>query len=244
MVHRRRSQADDVPSAGILTTEPQLVPPSYYNSRHKLDVYDAVDYLGTRFHVGDHVAMNTNEGKEWVCVLELFYCDPDTSETMFKGLWFWSVEDVRQTENDVTKVMRPSKCESHELLASDLRDINSVVTINRKCHILSYDNFELVRKVVIKPGSQWTKTYFCERQYYHKANRFSELNSVFFPGDPIPRELRVAAGLPESPPVQLEDEQPENSYREPVASAPTRRSARIEEAKNSDSLNGEPLSVW
>lgn len=235
MVNRRQDYPDDPPTTEIVTTEPQLIPPFEYNSRHNLDVFSAVDYLGTRFRIGDHVAMYTGEGKEWVCLLELLYRDPETSEAKFKGLWFWSVDDVIQHKNDLAKAMRPSKCDSHELLASDLRDANLVESISRKCYILSFENFELVRKVVTKPNSQWAKTYFCERQFYHRANRFSELNSIFFPGDPIPGELRLAAGLPEVPPARLGDENFENSFGEPDVSIPARRrSARIEEAKNSD----------
>lgn len=245
MVNRKRSGIDDPRSTETVTTEPLLVPPSQFDLKHKLDVFRAVDYLGTRFRIGDHVAMYTGEGKEWVCALELLYRDPKTAQAKFKGRWFWSVDDVLQHTEDVVETMRPSKCEAHELISCDNRDTNLVESISRKCHILSFENFQLVKKLVTKPNCPWGKIYFCERQFYHKANHFSELNSVLFPGDPIPRELRVAAGLPEIPPLQFDGEDSENGYREPESSArPRGRSARTEEAKSGDTLAGGPLFIW
>ena len=139
--------------------------------------------------------MYTGEGKEWVCVLETLYKDPKTSAAMFRGRWFWTLQDIKEHEGTDDDIGRPSKCPSHELISCDNRDTNLVESISRKCDVLSYDNFSLVKKLITKSDSQWKKTYYCDRQYYHKAHRFSELNSLLFPGDPIPSDLRRAAGL-------------------------------------------------
>lgn len=246
MVNRKRDQLDEPPAAETVTTEPVLVPPIEFCPKLKVETFRAVDYLGTRFRIGDHVAMYNSVGKEWVCVLETLYRDPETSEAKFKGRWFWSVDDVLAHREDLVKVMRPSKCTSHELISSDNRDTNLIESISRKCHVLSYENFQLVKKVVTKPNGHLKKTYYCDRQFYHKANRFSELNSVLFPGDPIPQQLRVAAGLPELPPVSLDDDDFENAYMEPGYSTST-RSNRMTKAKNGsakDSPQGDPVLLW
>lgn len=159
-------------------------------------VYDAVDHLGTRYRVGDHICMNTLEGQEWVCVIETLFKEEKNGLVTFQGRWFWNVEDVEQQRDSFKEPMRPSKCPTHELLACDSCDNNFVELITRKCHILSYENFALVKKVVLRSDYTMDKVYFCERQFYHKAYRFSELNNILFPGDPIPIALRKAAGLP------------------------------------------------
>lgn len=245
MVNRKRSCVDEPSSTETVTSKPLLVPPSQFNPKRKADVFRAVDYLGTRFRIGDHVVINAGEGKEWVCVIELLYRDPKSGKAKFKGRWFWTIDDVLHHKEDMVEVMRPSKCEAHELVSCDNRDRNRVESISRKCHILSSENFQLVKKLATKPNCPWGKIYFCERQFYHKANRFSELNSVLFPGDPIPRELRVAAGLPEIPSIQFHDEDFKNGYREPESLARTRRkSARTGEVKGEDSLTSGPLFIW
>lgn len=251
MVNRKRPHPEESsPPLEVVTTEPVLVPPARFSAKHKVDVYQAVDYLGTRFRVGDHVAMYTEEGKEWVCVLETLFEDAKTGKAKFKGRWFWSVQDIIAHKDDMGEVMRPSKCESHEIICCDNRDANLVESISRKCQILSYENFLLVKRVVTKPGSRWSKIYFCERQYYHKAHRFSELNSMLFPGDPIPRELRIAAGLPEIAPTSLEDHDNlsfENGYREPEYSVRAKRKVTTidnDRSEKDDSAHSDPLLIW
>lgn len=244
MVNRRRSAAEETSlSAEIVTTEPQLVPPARYSARHKFDVFLAVDYLGTRFRTGDHVAMYTGEGKEWICVLETLYRDPESGEAKFKGRWFWSMKDVMEAKQDRGEELRPSKCPEHELICCDNRDTNLVESISRKCVILSYENFELVRKVVTKSNSPWKKTYYCERQYYHRVHRFSELSSLLFPGDPIPPELRSAAGLPEPLPPAGEDVQETDGYREPPFATNAVRK-RSKESSDETAMTGDPIFFW
>lgn len=246
MVNRRRLTPEDAfPTVEIVTNEPQLVPPSRYSAKHKVDVFMAVDYLGMRFRIGDHVAMYNGEGKEWVCLLETLYKDPKTLEAKFKGRWFWSVADVESHKRDLGEAVRPSKCPEHELICCDNRDTNLIESISRKCHILSFDNFQLVRKVVTKPGSQWKKTYFCERQYYHKAHRFSELGSLLFPGDPIPPQLRSAAGLPEPyAAIREEDLDYEEGYKEPEFIGNTKRKTSKGDPEEHDDPLGDPILIW
>lgn len=176
--------------------QPMLVGQGRYSPKYQMIVYDAVDHLGKRYRVGDHICMNTLEGQEWTCVIETLFKDDKNGLVSFRGRWFWNVEDVEQQRDSLKEPMRPSKCPSHELLACDSCDNNYVELITRKCHILSYDNFSLVKKVVLRSDYTMEKVYFCERQFYHKAYRFSELNNILFPGDPIPIALRKAAGLP------------------------------------------------
>lgn len=238
MVPRKRVADSNV--SEIVTADPILVGEGQYSHKHKVKTYIAVDYLGTRFRLGDHVAMYTGEGKEWVCILETLYKEPATGLAKFKGRWFWNVPDILSHKGESGESMRPSKCEAHEVVCCDNRDTNLVESISRKCTILSYDNFQLVKKVVIKPDSQWRRTYFCERQYYHKAHRFSELNSLLFPGDPIPEDLRRAAGLPDIPPTDLEsDVEYDHAYREPEYSVrPTGRD------QDKRPITGESVLIW
>jgi len=245
MLPKKRPAGDlSPPSAEIVTTEPVLVPPSHFSPKDKVDVFMAVDYLGTRFRIGDHVAMYTGEGREWVCVLETLYKDPKTREAKFKGRWFWSVADILAHKEGRGEVMRPSKCETHELVCCDNRDTNLVESISRKCTILSLDNFLAVKRVVTKQSSAWSKIYFCERQFYHKANRFSELNSILFPGDPIPSELRIAAGLPALQNTSLEENVDyEHAYHEPEYSANAKRREGTP-ADKSDNIIGGPVLIW
>lgn len=248
MVNRKRHLSEDPDHAPeIVTTEPVLVPPAQYNTKLNLDLYQAVDYLGTRFRIGDHVAMYSDEGKEWVCVIEKLFEEPKTAKPKFKGRWFWSVQDIIAHKSDMADTMRPSKCESHEILCCDNRDSNLVESINRKCEVLSYENFQLVKRVVTKPGSRWSKVYFCERQYYHRAHRFCELNSMLFPGDPIPRELRIAAGLPEIAPTSLEYHENisfENGYSEPDIYSRKKRKSTPADSEKEDSVNADPFLIW
>lgn len=140
--------------------------------------------------------------------------------------------------------MRPSKCEAHELVCCDNRDTNLVESISRKCTILSVDNFHLVKRLVTKPKSAWSKIYFCERQYYHKAHRFSELNSILFPGDRIPKDLRTAAGLPPLLPTSLEQNiDYQHAYHEPEYSPHAKRPT-AKQGEEMESLNGDPILIW
>ncbi|CDF32292.1 unnamed protein product [Chondrus crispus] len=248
MVNRKRHLSEDPHLAPeIVTTEPVLVPPACYNTKLQLDLFQAVDYLGTRFRVGDHVAMYSDEGKEWVCVIEQLFEEPKSGKPKFKGRWFWSVQDIILHKDDMAEVMRPSKCESHEILCCDNRDTNLVESITRKCQVLSNENFQLVKKVVTKLGSRWSKVYFCERQYYHRAHRFSELNAMLFPGDPIPRELRAAAGLPEVAPTMLEYQENvayENGYSEPELHPHAKRKGITVESEKDETVNADPFLIW
>lgn len=210
MVNRKRP-ISELSTLETVTSEPKLVGGGVFSHRQKVTTYAAVDYLGTRFRVGEHVAMYTGDGKEWVCVLETLYKDPKTAAAMFKGRWFWTLQDIKEHEGADAQVGRPSKCLSHELISCDNRDTNLIESISRKCDVLSFDNFQMVKKFIMKSDSPWKKTYYCERQYYYKARRFSELNSILFPGDPIPTELRRAAGLPD---VSEEKVDYSNAYHE------------------------------
>ncbi|CAN8066038.1 unnamed protein product [Agarophyton chilense] len=240
MVNRKRT-ISELRTTEVVTSEPVLLGQGKWCSRQKLRVYPGVDYLGTRFRTGDHVAMYTGDksgGREWICVLETLYKDPEDSCAKFKGRWFWSVQDVKDHKREDSEQMRPSKCESHELISCDNRDTNLVESISRKACILSYDNFHLVRRTVLKSDSPWKKIYFCERQFYHKAHRFSELNSILFPGDPIPSDLRKAAGLPLLEHAELSDVDHENAYYEPKLADSTKRKTP------NDKSASEPILLW
>lgn len=241
MPTRKRVLREPTPQSETLNHEPVMVGEGRYSSKHKLVVYDAVDFQGTRFRLGDHVSMYTPEGYEWVCVLETLFQDPKTEQAMFKGRWFWSVDDVAALQDSHMEPMRQSKCPTHELFACDNRDDNLVESISRKCCVLSYDNFQLVKKTVMKPDFSMGKVFFCERQFYHRAYRFSELNSLLFPGDPIPDALRKAAGLPLIPSSPEDDGiDTSNAYYEPEYAAKLRRK------KSDKSLNvsSDPKLLW
>lgn len=237
----RKRPISELATTEIVTSEPALLGEGKFSTRHKVKTYPAVDYLGTRFRVGDHVAMYTGEGREWVCILETLYKDPADGQAKFKGRWFWNVPDIRKHKGDDGEPMRASKFESHELICCDNRDKNLVESISRKCTILSFENFMLVKKAIVKPDSMWKKTYFCERQYYHKAHRFSELNGLLFPGDPIPPDLRRAAGLPKMEDTELEEDAVDytEAYQEPEFAVRSKRKGRSDKG----SL-GEPVLIW
>ncbi|PXF49747.1 hypothetical protein BWQ96_00399 [Gracilariopsis chorda] len=241
MVNRKRT-ISEMRQTEVVTAEPVLVGAGKWSPKHKALVYPAVDYLGMRFRIGDHVAMYTGDkgdGREWVCVLETLFKDREDDTAKFKGRWFWSIQDVKEHKREDGEEMRASKCESHELICCDNRDTNLVESISRKAHILSYDNFQLVKRVVLKNDSPWKRTYFCERQFYHKAHRFSELNSILFPGDPIPKDLRKAAGLSPQEDTELESEVDyDDAYHEPEYSVRSNRKPRNE------NLSGEPVLLW
>lgn len=177
--------------------EPVLVPPSRYSAKERVHVYQAVDYLGTRFHVGEHVALHTGEGREWVCVIETLYMCPIRKVPMFRGRWFWAPDDVRDHKASRGDHMRPSKNEAHELICSDNRDSNLVEVITRKCVILSWPNFCKVKRRITRIRGDWKGIYYCDRMYYHKAFRFRDLNSALFPGDAVPRDLLAEVGIVE-----------------------------------------------
>lgn len=227
-----------------LTSDPVLVGPGKPSRRHDFLIYEAVDYRGTRFHPGDHVSMYTPDGDEWVCILEVLFRCPETNKPMFSGRWFWSVSDIEVLKDELMEKMRSSKCKSHELIASDKRDTNLVETISRKCAILSYENFRLIQKIVTKSDYQLEKVFFCERQYYHKAYRFSELNSLLFPGDPMSSALRKAAGLPDEPPSSPDDNiDLSQAYYEPTYSGPvTKRKSKG--ADKSPNISSDPVLLW
>lgn len=241
MVNRKRT-ISELRTTELVTSEPVLLGEGKWSLKHKVEVYPAVDYLSTRFQPGDHVAVYTgdkSEGKEWVCVLELLYKDPQDNAAKFKARWFWSVQDVRDHRRQHSEPMRPSKCESHELISCDNRDTNLIESISRRANILSYDNFLLVKRTILKTDSLWKKTYFCERQFYHKAHRFSELNSILFPGDPIPEDLRKAAGLSPQEHTTLEsDLQYDHAYQQPQFSAHSNKKMRNQK------LDPEPVLLW
>lgn len=233
------------PSVDVgLRSEPVLVGPGKPSRRHDFLIYEAVDYRGLRFRPGDHVSMYTPDGEEWVCVLEVLFRCPETNKPMFSGRWFWSVSDIEVLKDDLVERMRTSKCKTHELIAGDKRDTNLVETISRKCDILSYENFRLIQKVVTKPDYQLEKVFFCERQYYHKAYRFSELNSLLFPGDPISSAIRKAAGLPDEPCSSPEDDIDfSQAYYEPsYAGVVSKRKSKG--ADKSPNVSSDPILLW
>lgn len=237
----RKRVSHEVPPQSDAVSVPVLVGDGRYSSKHRMVIYDAVDYNTVRFRLGDHVSMYTPEGKEWVCILEILFRDPENEQPMFKGRWFWSVQDVIDVEGTLVEEMRPSKCISHELLLCDNRDINPVEAICRKCDVLSYENFQLVKKIVLKSDYNLEKVFYCERQFYHQALRFSELNNVLFPGDPIPLALRKAAGLPldPSPPDDVSSDL-SNAYYEPdYALKPKRK-----KSDKTPSVPSDPIYLW
>lgn len=261
MVQRKRpsSSSDPDRSNELVLTEPQLVPPGKYSRKHGVEVFQAVDYMGTRFHIGDHVAVFRGEGPEWVCVLEALFMSKE-GQPKFKGRWFWSVADVASHSSDMRSMMRESKCAKHELISCDNRDANLVESFSRKCTILSWENFLLVRKLVNKASSRWNNVYYCDRQFYHRAHRFAELSAALFPGDPIPPELRAAAGLPELLPIGDGVQDMSQAYEEPefsmgvqeteLTERGTRRSSRSkpdhlnDDAKSEESRTRDPLLLW
>lgn len=268
MPSRKRPMRDATPPLQVpelITSEPVLVGEARPSPKHSMPIYHAVDYLGMRFRLGDHVSMYTPDGAEWVCALEVLYRDADSGQAKFRGRWFWTMRDVLNLAKDAKddaapRRLRPSKCESHELIAGDNRDSNFVESISNKCCVLSYDNFALVKKVVLKSdaagafggmgggaagaagvggsggsgggssGSATTdKVFFCERQFYHRVFRFSELGSLLFPGDPIPSALAKAAGLPDpaASAVQLTEEDLEHAYFEPDVMSRAKKRGKV-----------------
>lgn len=233
MVNRKRPIAEAC-NLEVVTSDPKLVGEGVYSARHKTKIYTAVDYLGQRLRIGDHVALYTG-GKEWICVLETLYRDPETNAAMLKGRWFWTMQDVKEHEGELRPNIRPSKCPSHELICCDNRDSNLVESISRKCPILSYENFLLVKKLVLRSDSPWKKTFYCDRQYYHKAHRFSELNASLFPGDPIPQDLRRAAGLPDIQSTTMDNDLDyADAYTEPDLPPQPRRNSKSQKVEQVD----------
>lgn len=245
MPTRKRLQRDGTPPLEMVTSDPVLVGPGRHSGKHRMVVYEAVDYLGTRFRLGNHVTMYAPAGGEWVCVLEVLYYDDKQKQAMFKGRWFWSVNDFALIENNLLEPMRESKCDSHELIACDNRDTNLVESISRKCHILSYDNFLLVKKTITRPEFSSEKVFFCEREFYHKAFRFSEMNPLLFPGDSIPRSLRKAAGLPElheaAPSLAEESIDLEQVYYESEVTKGKRKAGKGDKSPN---MSSDPVLLW
>lgn len=241
MPTRKRVSREVPPPSEVLTSVPVLVGDGRYSSKHRMVIYDAVDYVGVRFRLGDHVSMYTPDGKEWVCILEILYRDSKTEYPMFKGRWFWSVQDVLDLDGPLIEQMRPSKCPSHELLMCDNRDNNLVEAISRKCDVLSYENFQLVKKTVLKPDFNLDKVFYCERQFYHQALRFSELDNILFPGDPIPVALRKAAGLPidPSPPEDVTLDL-SHAYYEPDYAMKSKR----KKSDKTNTVSSDPILLW
>lgn len=181
--------------------EPSLVQPGRWSPRDRCHVFPAVDYMGERFHLGEHVAVKASEEREWVAVIDVIYSDPSKGVPMFKGRWFWSARDVREYHAGVfggEDGIRPSRLEAHEVIASDNRDSNPVETIVRRASVLSWDSFAKVRRRVVRKTGDWRHVYFCDRMYYHTAGKFREMPSALFPGDPIPRGLMEEVGMPEN----------------------------------------------
>lgn len=237
MPTRKRSQGDNTGTLEIVTSEPVLVGKGRFSGKYKKLVFEAVDFVGTRYRIGDHVSMYAQSGAEWVCVIETLYMG-DKNQPMFRGRWFWSVNDCNEISKHLVEPMRESKCELHELIACDNRDSNPVESISRKCYILNYDNFMLIKKTLSKPEFAAEKVFFCERQFYHKVFRFSEMNALLFPGDSIPKNLRKAAGLPdlqepssETAPVILD-----NAYYETDVAPKSKR--------KSPSVSSDPILIW
>lgn len=237
----------------INASEPVLIGRTTYNPRYKVDTYMAVDYMHMRFRIGDHVAMYNEEGTEWICVLETLYRDPETGAATFNGCWFWSLKDIRNHHPEDGEPVRASRCEAHELILCDNRDTNLVESISRKCSVLSWNNFSKVRRLVTKASDpQWRGIYFCERQYYHRAHRFTELNVMLFPGDLIPEQLRIAAGLPEIPNTTLDDpidvDQDDLIIIEPDLPPPAQTQSKKKSGKKKDKeenlTSGTVFSIW
>lgn len=247
MPTRKRSHRDSPPPPEVVTSEPILIGDGRESVKHnKLRVYQAVDYLGTRFRIGDHVALYSSGGKDWVCVLETLFKDSKSGQACFKGRWFWTVGDIVEQKDRLNEGMRESRCSNHELIAGDQRDDNLVESISRKCTILSWDNFQLVRKIVTKNHEDGEKIYYCDRQFYHKAGRFSELNSLLFPGDEIPAHVRKSAGLPELAISALHvDEESvgcEHALHEPEPLVQTRR--RGGKGNKGTGVSTDPIVIW
>lgn len=179
---------------------PKLVPPCIYNQREKLDTYRAVDYLNVRFHAGDHVVINADNQVEWVGLIESIFMCPEMRAPAFRCRWFWSMQDVKNhaqhhhMNKGSADSIRASKHEACELLQSDTCDVNRVDTIVRKCTILSWNNFNRVKKQAIRKQGPWAGIYFCERLYKDKDNVIFELNNILFPGDPTPPKLLEEIG--------------------------------------------------
>lgn len=217
--------------------EPAFVEPGRWSPRDRCYVYEAVDYMGQRFHLGEHVAVKGSEDGEWIAVIDVIYKDPSKHVPMFKGRWFWSVTDVRNYHaghfGELTG-MRPSRLEAHEIISSDNRDSNLVETIVRKAVILSWDNFVKVKKRVIRKTGAWYTVYYCDRMYYHTAGKLREMPSAMFPGDPIPSKLLEEVGLPEN--VEADDtfeEELEGRTRFTIGAKPA-----VEEDENVVVLDG------
>lgn len=185
----------------LLLAEPEFVGPATFNKKENADTYYAADVNDMRLRIGDFVTLYTGgSSTPWVCVIELLLRCPETGLPSMKGRWFWSPSDVRDHQEGRGQILETSKHEKHELVASDHRDMNLLESVSEKCTILSWRNFCEVKKHVTKAGSKWGKLFFCNRMYYHKAFKYSYLNEVLFPGDPIPKGLLEEAGV--APPYQ------------------------------------------
>lgn len=187
----RASSADPASDTETPERKPELVGPPRYSPRDKCMVHPAVDHLGQRLHIGDHVCVNNGGAKHWVAVVEAFFHCPNRKAPAFRGRWFWDPDDVRgyQESSGRGESMRPSRALSHELICSDTRDTNLVEVIAARAHVLSWPNFQLVRARVNRARARWRTVYFCDRLYYHKAFVLRDISPVLFPGDPIPPEL-------------------------------------------------------
>ncbi len=173
---------------------PVFVAPGVHSTKEKTLVYKAVDYMNQRFHVGDHVVLNTGSGsEEWVATIDSMFVCPTRNEACFRGRWFWGPDHVRHHAMGKDPHFRDSRCETFELLISDNRDINPIECIERKAVVLSWVNFSRVKKKISRKG-QWRNVYFCDRMYYHKKFETRELNQILFPGDPVPPGLLIELG--------------------------------------------------
>jgi hypothetical protein len=195
---RTPANADTVPdnlpgrgneADGLVFSDPVFVPPATYDPVLGVDTFRSVDYEGSRYSVGDHVALFAGPGKEWVCIIEQLYASPEDGKPSFKGRWYWTMADVEEHRNGRGEKARSSKNAKYELISSDNRDSNLIEVINRKCIILSWKNF---RDLLKRNRKACDGIYFCDRMYYHKAFKFQELTPLTFPGDPLPVHLLSA----------------------------------------------------
>lgn len=168
---------------------PRLVGVPCYSSKERRNMYPAVDFIGERFHSGDHVSVNADGDKNWVAKIDGFFFCETRKMPMFFARWFWAPSDIHAYEStsghkrkdDVLAGAHPS-----ELIISDNRDSNAVEVIARRAHVLSFPNFRRVRGRVARAPARWRHIYFCRRMYYHKQFNLRTVATVLFPGDPAP----------------------------------------------------------
>jgi hypothetical protein len=180
----RKDRAPEDPN--LLHVEPVLLELQGYDSRHHACIYNAAEYCGEIYRIGDHVSLLHDDMTtvQWIVVVEGFYATND-NVPMFHGRWYWTFDDVRNHDKSIVLPKR-SRLMPYERLSTDTRDKNRVESIMGRVTVLSQQKIErLFRR---DPGL-CQGLYFCRRFYSTENGTIVNLSNESFPGDEVPEQV-------------------------------------------------------